>query len=248
MSSLQTNQPSPGREAFPVIVLIDRQVLVRSLLSDVLIAKLDHLDVLALASLDESERIAGRVVELVILRVYSDMDDDLVAHRTMVEDACAGAGVMLLADRDDVAFVGRAMAAGYRGLLSTSTPREIMLAAVQLVLAGGHYFPRSSNACSESDANRSGTNVTASSTSVSLSAIDVGAGNGRADLPDYGLTVREREVLAQLCRGRPNKLIARDLSISENTAKMHVRRILSKLRVRNRTEAALMLQPRHSAE
>jgi len=245
MSSLQVKEASPGRDGLPVIVLIDRQVLVRSLLSDVLMAKLDHFDVLALASLEEVEQSAGRVVALVILRFSSDMDEDLVAHRSMIETACAGAGVMLLAEKDDATFVGRTKAAGYRGILSTSTPREIMLAAVQLVLAGGHYFPKPSDVNDASSGDSA--HLATCSSPLSLSAIDVGAGKGGAgrgcaSLPDYGLTLREREVLAQLCRGRPNKLIARDLSISENTAKMHVRHILSKLRVRNRTEAALMLQ------
>jgi DNA-binding NarL/FixJ family response regulator len=52
------------------------------------------------------------------------------------------------------------------------------------------------------------------------------------------LTPREREVLALLAQGRTNREIAQDLVISEPTAKVHVRHILEKLGVRNRTEAA----------
>lgn len=54
-----------------------------------------------------------------------------------------------------------------------------------------------------------------------------------------GLTEREREVLALIARGLPNKLIARDLSISEKTVKAHVSSILGKLGVSDRTQAAL---------
>jgi len=53
------------------------------------------------------------------------------------------------------------------------------------------------------------------------------------------LTAREREVLAELARGRSNREIARILSLSEKTVKTHVSAILAKLRVQDRTQAAL---------
>jgi two-component system, NarL family, response regulator LiaR len=54
-----------------------------------------------------------------------------------------------------------------------------------------------------------------------------------------GLTDREREVLTQIARGLANKVIARELSISEKTVKAHVSSILGKLGVTDRTQAAL---------
>jgi NarL family two-component system response regulator LiaR len=63
---------------------------------------------------------------------------------------------------------------------------------------------------------------------------------GRPQEPSTdGLTEREREVLTLIARGLPNKLIARDLSISEKTVKAHVSSILGKLGVSDRTQAAL---------
>lgn len=53
------------------------------------------------------------------------------------------------------------------------------------------------------------------------------------------LSVRERQVLAGLAQGAPNKVIARDLKIADATVKVHVKSILRKTGVANRTEAAL---------
>jgi DNA-binding NarL/FixJ family response regulator len=54
----------------------------------------------------------------------------------------------------------------------------------------------------------------------------------------YGLSPREREVLNILAEGRTDRDIAARLFISERTVHVHVRRILSKLGVAGRTEAA----------
>ena len=60
--------------------------------------------------------------------------------------------------------------------------------------------------------------------------------------PAAELTEREREVLALIGEGLPNKLIARRLDISEKTVKAHVTRIFQALGVTDRTQAALWAQ------
>jgi DNA-binding NarL/FixJ family response regulator len=68
----------------------------------------------------------------------------------------------------------------------------------------------------------------------------------RADEPapsppaQAGLTRREREVLELLAEGYANKRIARELGIAEKTVKAHVGRVLAKLGVADRTQAALL--------
>lgn len=54
------------------------------------------------------------------------------------------------------------------------------------------------------------------------------------------LSARDREVLALLARGASNRQIATTLCVSANTAKSHVRRIMAKLKVCNRTQAAII--------
>jgi DNA-binding NarL/FixJ family response regulator len=68
----------------------------------------------------------------------------------------------------------------------------------------------------------------------------------RRNVPDISsLTLRETEILNCLSLGRSNKEIACDLDIAEATVKVHVKTLLRKLRVKNRTQAALWaLQPK----
>src|SRR4051794_7390712 len=61
-----------------------------------------------------------------------------------------------------------------------------------------------------------------------------------ADDDPFGLTARERQVLALLAAGRTNREIGAELYMAEKTASVHVSRILSKLDVRSRTEAAAL--------
>ena len=72
------------------------------------------------------------------------------------------------------------------------------------------------------------------------------------DDPLDRLTPREREVLVLIGRGFPNKLIARELEVSEKTVKTHVGHVLAKLGVTDRTQAAVfavragLVEPRES--
>ena len=61
----------------------------------------------------------------------------------------------------------------------------------------------------------------------------------RDDDPLSELTARELDVLRLVAAGEPNKQIAAELAISERTARTHVSRILGKLRLSSRTQAAL---------
>jgi DNA-binding NarL/FixJ family response regulator len=54
----------------------------------------------------------------------------------------------------------------------------------------------------------------------------------------FGLTPRERQVLALVAHGATNREIGLELHMAEKTASVHVSRILAKLDVRSRTEAA----------
>lgn len=68
------------------------------------------------------------------------------------------------------------------------------------------------------------------------------------ETPSDGLTERELDVLRLIAAGRSNKEIALDLTLSEKTVKTHVSNILQKLRLADRTQAALYAVRRHLVE
>ncbi len=73
---------------------------------------------------------------------------------------------------------------------------------------------------------------------VSAAAPANGAGDGDEGEDPFGLTPRERQVLGLVARGATNREIGSQLFMAEKTASVHVSRILAKLDVRSRTQAA----------
>ena len=72
------------------------------------------------------------------------------------------------------------------------------------------------------------------------------AANGQSDQEDpFGLTPRERQVLALIAEGATNRQIGAALFMAEKTASVHVSRILGKLGVRSRTQAAAVAHRQH---
>lgn len=63
-----------------------------------------------------------------------------------------------------------------------------------------------------------------------------------------GLTRRQVEVLAHLRHGSPNKVIARELGVTEGTVKVHVRQIMRRLGAANRTQAAVLSEREHHSD
>jgi DNA-binding NarL/FixJ family response regulator len=74
-----------------------------------------------------------------------------------------------------------------------------------------------------------------------------GAGEAGPAEDPFGLTPRERQVLALLAEGATNRQIGAALYMAEKTASVHVSRILSKLGVQGRTQAAAVAHRLHLA-
>ena len=136
----------------------------------------------------------------------------------------AAAPLVVLGEREDRAVVADALALGANGYVPTSFDALAAMRALVFVLAGGTFVPARALA----EAERRASNGNGGQPSQSAGEDD--------DLPF--LTPRERDVATRVCAGKPNKIIAHELQISEATVKVFVRHILSKLGATNRTEAA----------
>ena len=131
--------------------------------------------------------------------------------------------IMAMSDLDDVELVLEAIRDGLRGYLPTSLPIDTAVAAIHLVFAGGTYVPRE-----VVDFCPSARPATSEDRPEAVSE------------GERGFTDREAEIVGQLRRGKPNKIIAYELRISESTVKVHMRNIMRKLNATNRTQVAYL--------
>jgi DNA-binding NarL/FixJ family response regulator len=140
--------------------------------------------------------------------------------------------VLTTFDEDELVFGG--LRAGARGYLLKDTPPEELVAAIEKVRRGEDVL---------------GAPVLAKVISELRRAPGPSVERRRAEGRDAGaLSEREAEVLGLVGRGDTNKEIAEKLFIAEGTAKNHVHKILRKLGLRDRTEAALYAAERGYAE
>lgn len=123
--------------------------------------------------------------------------------------------VVVVSASEDSGIIERAMTCGAAGFIPKSTPKDEMIAAIRVVMAGGEYLPGEAHP----------------------------RPTGRyADLDEQlgSLTKQQRKVLSLLARGKSNKQIAFELDVTNTTVKAHVTAILRKLKVTSRTQAVIV--------
>ena len=158
--------------------------------------------------------------DVVLMDVRMPDLDGISATREVL-DTSREVKVVILTTFEQDDYIFGALHAGASGFLLKRTGPEELLAAIHTVAAGDSLL----------------------SPSVTRTVIDQMA---RQPTPEIGpnrlleeLTPREREVLELLARGLSNGEIASELVIEESTVKTHVKRILMKLRLRDRIQAVI---------
>jgi len=201
------------------ILVVDDHPLIQQALAHALPHLHGPLDVLAAVDRDEALTALARhpdcALVLLDLTLPGAHGLDLLVQ---LRRAHPQLPIVVLSATHDRATVGAALAAGAQGYIAkTSTPDEL-LDAVRTVLGGG-------------------SSVT---TDFAPLAQVIGGVPGQS----LGLTHRQADVLRLLIQGKPNKLICRDLRLSEGTVKVHVSAILKALNVRSRAQAIAELTRR----
>jgi len=139
--------------------------------------------------------------------------------------------VVVLSVRQDRDSVAKALDLGALGFIPKSELREVMLSALNLVLAGGVYIPP------EIITREQRALTSPKLTSPKLAC--VASGTKAVKPADLGLTERQADVLRLMMKGKSNKAICRDLNLALPTVKNHVTAILKAIKVTNRTEAVI---------
>jgi DNA-binding NarL/FixJ family response regulator len=118
--------------------------------------------------------------------------------------------IVVLSGSENHADMRRALDNGAMGFIPKSATAPVMLSALRLVLSGGVYVPPA--------------------------LVQTGTGDTSAPV----LTPRQIEVLVRVIEGKPNKIIAAELDLTEATVKAHVTAVFKALNVTNRTQAERM--------
>ena len=233
-ASVERAEPSfPGgrsgrsREKSPLsIAFIDPKPLTRRAIMEMLANAFPDNVTIAASSCEElfeTQRRAGGYLQAVIVYIRSAgvtdrwVQDGLQLVRLRYPDT----PVIMLSDRDDAEEVVKALTFGVRGYIPTSIDCEVAFAALSLIYAGGTYVPA---------------HVWGSVADFDRMTEEQPDQNQRSS--ELDLTDRELGVIHLLREGKSNKLIAAQLKMQESTVKVHVRNILKKLHVSNRTQAA----------
>jgi DNA-binding NarL/FixJ family response regulator len=220
------DRPEQAHEKLrPSVALIDPKALTRGPIGELLAKAFPEYALVTASTCEELLETEGiGRTNLVVVYIRS-----AVLPNTWVQSALEllrvrlpEASSVVLSDRDDVEEVNRALTHGARGYIPTSVDCEVAVAALRLIGAGGTFVPA----------------VALRSTSAKPDDQPEGGRQRRSDALD--LTPRELSVIDLLREGKPNKLIARELDVEENTVKVHVRNILKKLNAANRTHAAFV--------
>jgi DNA-binding NarL/FixJ family response regulator len=175
----------------------------------------------------EAVIVAGEALpDIVLMDIRMPKTSGIEACRAMKEVAPSAKIVMLtISDEEEDLF--EAIRAGASGYLLKDIPLDEVADAVRQVYGGQSLINPS----------MAGKLITEFAT---LAKRDTDGGGRAQRVPAPKLTEREMEVLKLVARGMNNRDIAKELFISENTVKNHVRNILEKLQIHSRMEAVMI--------
>jgi DNA-binding NarL/FixJ family response regulator len=209
------------------ILVVDDHILIREALRGVL--KDLRPDAVVLEGSDGSQATQFMAEHADIGLILLDLnlpDRDGFSLLAELREGYPATSVVVLSAQQDRDSVVKALDLGALGFIPKSAQREVMLAALELVLAGGIYIPPEI---------LSPRKPAPAPSAPQPAATDLSRGSPQ----DLRLTERQLEVLALMMRGKSNKGISRVLDMAEPTVKNHITAILKALKVTNRTEAVI---------
>ena len=168
---------------------------------------------------------------------------DTLAEVKVLRVLAPSASLVFLADEEIPEEVVTVMRSGAEGYLSNGSSPDLALRALSFVLKGGTYFPRCAVAHppfpDEPSLKAERHSEVALQKVLGIEPMPAASAGSLPPFPLPELSARQKAILGGLCRGEPNKIIGRALDLPESTVKVHVREIMRKLSVTNRTQVAV---------
>ena len=211
---------SPGQVTKPELLIIDSKRLRQAGITHLLDVWADAmgLTVKTLVSGTPLDTFYAHNCEMTIISVGGESIEDAQQHALIesVRMLMPQALLVIISDREDPEEICAAFEEGAVGFMPTSLEPALVFQALSFIRSGGSFFPPAVlHNCRRK--------VTV---------------NGIVHTTD--LTTKQENVFTLLRQGYPNKRIARQLGLSESTVKVHVRRIMHKFGVGNRTQLAFV--------
>lgn len=199
-----------------VILLIEKRLFLRNCFHDCLDRSYPDHEIVAFGSLAEWRGSAKKTTlkpAVVIYFAPAGIGLMMKSEFEHLEALAPDTPIIVVSDAASSDEIKRIIDYGARGYIPTSMSYRVAVEAVRFVEAGGTFVP----------------------------AVNFLAGGDSRQQPAASvLTERQMKVVEAVGHGFANKQIAHKLKMSENTVKVHLRHIMKKLNVRNRTEIAIM--------
>ncbi|WP_363347185.1 response regulator transcription factor [Methylocystis echinoides] len=204
----------------PSVVIIEARSLIRECLALSLQKKL-ALPVLAYPDMGSWSRDpTGSSACIIIL---SGRETEIDARRSEIVHESSGeqkpVPVIVLSDDFSLDHMSDVIRNGAKGYIPSNTPLEVAAQAIRLVLSGGVFVPAQ----------------------AAKEMWKTARTDSTANDPKVDFTARENDVVKALLKGKSNKVIAYELGMSASSVKVHIRNVMRKLQVRNRTEAVVKI-------
>jgi DNA-binding NarL/FixJ family response regulator len=167
------------------------------------------------------DRATETLPDVILMDVRMPRHDGIEAC-SAIKEAVPSAKIIMLTMSDEEADLYEAIKAGASGYLLKDLPADELASSIRAVHTGQSLI-----------------SPTLASKLLTEFAAMVKRTDTTQSIPTPRLTSREMEVLKLVARGMNNRDVARDLFISENTVKNHVRNILEKLQLHSRMEAVM---------
>ncbi|WP_413990058.1 DNA-binding response regulator [Labrys okinawensis] len=203
----------------PHITILAEKLLFRQCLQACLSHAIPDMDVSGYSTLDEWINTGGMADIIIVIQSEIRNIGTTSFEATGKMRSLAPSGqVIVISDVGSAQEISEALGVGANGIIPTSSSIDAILLAVKLLRRGGQLV---------------------SSRQPSASAAENYKKSKRSRLAGVNLTPAQLRIVREMQKGSSNRKIASDLSMSENTVKVHIRHIFQRLNANNRTEVVL---------